>query len=368
MLRRISFFLLPVLSIVAIGSYVIFEVLTKLNIVPTGMPTEITGIIFVVMPLILIATIFLGFSYNNKIITYLYISSAIWLGILLYLFIFSVIILFSSILFGFIGIGEYLQVLSYSLLFLVLVTVIYGIKNANSPVIKTFTIKSDILHNLWADKKIILFSDTHLGIVRGNKFMNKIVKLINEQDPDIVFIAGDIIDGPVFDYELDLAPLKNLVPRLGIYYTPGNHEGYNSQPDKFYPVIKSLTNTLIDQKIVVNGTQIIGLDYKSETTSETKDRLYKTGYDEKTPSIVLLHDPKNTKVLSDVGISLILSGHTHLGQFFPINLIVKSIYRKLAYGVNNFGNCNSVTTCGVGTAVTPIRIGTNPEIVILKII
>ncbi len=368
MIRRFAFFLLPVLGIVAIGSYAIFEVLTKLNIVSTGTPTQIVGAVFVVMPIILIITMFLGFSHNNKIITFLYIPSALWLGILLYLLIYSAIISLFNILFLSIGIEKYLPILSYVLLIGIAILMTYGIINASNPRIKKFTIKSDALRSLWSNKKIILFSDAHLGVVRGTKFMTKIVKLINKQNPDIVFIAGDIIDGPVFDYKAGLASLKNLVPKLGIYYTPGNHEEYNSQPEKFYPIIKSLTNTLIDQKIVVNGTQIIGLDYKTETNKETRDRLYKSGYDKNLPSITLLHDPKHTKVLVEENVSLVLSGHTHSGQFFPINLIVKSIYGKLAYGVNNFGNCNSITTCGVGTAMTPIRIGTSPEIVVIEII
>lgn len=368
MIRRFAFFLLPVLGIVAIGSYTIFEVLTKLNIVSGGTPTQIVGVFFVAMPIILIITMFIGFSHKSKIITYLYIISALWLGILLYLLMYSVIISLSNILFLSMGIEKHLPILSYVLLIGIAILMTYGIINASNPRIKKFTIKSDVLRSLWSDKKIILFSDAHLGIVRSAKFMNKIVELINREKPDIVFIAGDIIDGPVFDYEAGLASLKNLVSKLGIYYTPGNHEEYNSQPEKFYPIIKSMTNTLIDQKIIVNGTQIIGLDYKTETNEETRDRLYKSGYDKNLPSITLLHDPKHTKVLVEENVSLVLSGHTHSGQFFPINLIVKSIYGKLAYGVNNFGNSNSITTCGVGTAMTPIRIGTNPEIVVIEII
>ena len=368
MIRRFAFFLLPVLGIVAIGSYAIFEVLTKLNIVSGGTPAQIVGVFFVAMPIILIITMFIGFSHNNKIITCLYIPSALWLGILLYLLMYSVIISLSNILFVSIGVEKYLPVLSHTLLIGIVILIIYGIINASNPRVKKFTIKSNALRNLWSDKKIILFSDAHLGIVRGAKFMKKVVELINKQNPDIVFIAGDIIDGPVFDYEKGLTSLRDLKPGLGIYYTPGNHEEYNSQPEKFYPIIKSVTNTLIDEKLIVNGTQIIGLDYKTETGAETRERLYKSGYDKNLPSITLLHDPKHTKVLADENVSLILSGHTHSGQFFPISLIVKSIYGKLAYGVNNFGNSNSITTCGVGTAMTPIRIGTNPEIVVIEII
>lgn len=156
--------------------------------------------------------------------------------------------------------------------------------------------------------------------------MKKVVNKINEQKPDIVLIAGDIIDGPVFDYEKGLAPLKNIVSTFGTVYTPGNHEAYNRKPEKFYPIVRNVTTTLLDSKTEINGTTIVGLDYRSESFDATKERLAKTadssaqnGNEESSPSapsIAILHDPRNTDALLDAGISLVVSGHTHCGQFF----------------------------------------------------
>jgi predicted MPP superfamily phosphohydrolase len=235
------------------------------------------------------------------------------------------------------------------------------------PRIVTYDIDSPALSKQWAGKNIVLVSDTHLGVVRSGKFMKKVVGKINEQKPDVVFIAGDIIDGPVFNYQKGLSPLKDIKSTFGIFYTPGNHEGYNPEPEKFYPIVKALTTTVIDSKTEVNGTAIVGLDYRRETVEATAERLKDTGFRADVPTIALLHDPTNVTTLMDAGVSLVLSGHTHCGQFFPINLVVRGIYKEYTYGVNVRGNSTAVTTCGVGTAMSPLRLGTNPEIVVLHI-
>ena len=182
----------------------------------------------------------------------------------------------------------------------------------------------------------------------------------------MVIIAGDIIDGPSFDYEKGLAPLKNMHAPDGVIYTPGNHEGYNRELEKFYPVVESLTTMLRDKIKIVHGTQIVGLDFAHESAEETKKHLEKIGFDQNMPSIVIMHDPTHTAALQEKNVSLVVSGHTHKGQFFPFTLIMKSLYKEFAYGKNVKGKTTSITTSGIGTMMSPIRIGSNPEIVVLS--
>ncbi len=153
----------------------------------------------------------------------------------------------------------------------------------------------------------------------------------------------------------------------GTYFTPGNHEKFNREPNIWEPILKSHVTVLADEKTEINGTQIIGLDFKNEKMDETKIRMEKIGYEKNKPSIVLLHDPKNTPVLAQMGTSLILSGHTHLGQFWPLNLLVKAMYKKFAYGMVKTGGTISITSSGIGTAMSPIRLLTKSEIVVIKI-
>jgi predicted MPP superfamily phosphohydrolase len=75
-------------------------------------------------------------------------------------------------------------------------------------------VTSPSLAPLWKDKKIVLFSDTHLGLVRGEQFTKKVAEMVNAQKPDLVLMAGDMIDGPAIPYERFSAPFKDIICHL----------------------------------------------------------------------------------------------------------------------------------------------------------
>jgi predicted MPP superfamily phosphohydrolase len=317
------------------------------------------------LPLLLLCTIIYASIRYNSIVAVLYTISVVWFPAILYLFLGTIV--FAIIYLG----GMYFnypvdpKMLGWGIIGLVGIMVVYGIVNAENVRITEYAIESPELTKKWAGKKIAIISDVHLGVVRRGHFTKRISAMINELKPDMVIIAGDIIDGPVFDYEKGLAPLKKITPPDGLIYAQGNHEGYNWEPEKFYPVIEKLTTTLIDKTILVDGVQVVGLAYAHESKEETKKRLYTAGYNPELPSLVILHDPTNTQALQNEGASLVISGHTHKGQFFPFNLFMKPIYKEFAYGKNVKGKTTSITTSGIGTMMPPLRLGSNPEIVVL---
>jgi predicted MPP superfamily phosphohydrolase len=310
----------------------------------------------------------IGAKKYHPINAFFYTVSIMWLALLLYFFLAVLALLLINIIIDITGISLLMMFpLAVTTMIIVIGTIVYGIIHANRPKIIDYTIHSPELLPAWKGKNIILISDMHLGLVRSRHFTKKVVRKINALSPDLVIIAGDIIDGPVFDYERGLSPLKDLHSTYGVFYTPGNHEDYNSENEKFYPIVKSLTNTLIDEKAEINGTQIIGLRYHEESLEDTSARLEKTGYDKGRPSIVILHDPRNTPALQNAGVSLVVSGHTHKGQFFPANFIVRFIYKEFIYGMHMHKNTVSITTSGIGTMMMPIRIGTRAEIVRIRV-
>lgn len=356
-----------VLCTLFLGSYFIFSVLKIYGIFKSILFYKIVLVCSIVLPILFIVTMLVGARIYSKINAFFYTISSVYLGMLAYLLVMvAVLAIFylliqktqTQFLFGPVVIGALISVFVAS---------IFSIVNAAHPQIKKLEIHNAQLALLWKDKKIVLVSDTHLGLVRNEKFIKKIVQKINDQNPDIVILAGDIIDGPVVPYEKFTAPFKEIRASYRVFYTPGNHEWYNTEPQKFISVMEKNTTLLLDRKIEINNTQIIGLNYKVETIEETKKRLLETGFNETQPSIVIMHDPKNTQALMDSGVSLSVSGHTHCGQFFPFTLLVRSIYKNLTYGVNNFPNGTSITTCGVGTAGPPFRLGSTPEIVVIHI-
>ena len=105
----------------------------------------------------------------------------------------------------------------------------------------------------------------------------------------------------------------------------------------------------------------------SKQLEKIKSRLKSLEYNSELPSIILIHDPKNVKALSECGVSLVLSGHTHGGQFFPFTIMLDRLYKQYSHGVAYTNNTVSITSYGVGTSMIPARIGTPSEIIVLTI-
>ncbi len=388
-------FIIPFLALIAICSVVIFKSAVTYGLIQSVFAKKFWIWVLILLPVILIVTMAVSNKVYSAVNAFFYTIAATWLAVLLYLFFAAVLLAIILLIARATGSVPnittfipypFMYQLAIAALMIALGAATYGIINATQPRIVSYDITSPALSKMWSGKNIVLVSDTHLGIIRGAGFMQKVVDKINAQDPDLVLIAGDIIDGPVFNYEKGLAPLKDITSTFGTIYTPGNHEGYNREPEKFYPIVRKLTATIVDSSVEINDTTIVGLDYKPESFEATNARLrkitdesVKLGEEENLPIIAILHDPRNTDALLDAGVSLVVSGHTHCGQFFPINVIVKGIYKNHTYGVvNRAGDKSdstiatnrsgvSVTTCGVGTSMSPLRLGTNPEIVVLHI-
>ncbi len=350
------------LIVLGLSSYIVINVWEFALNTPNFLEPYIIGI-FTVLPILLVLTMFYGSKTYHRFLVYIYIPAVLWVGILVYLFM-GALLLTPVILYA----PNHIHSIASGLLLCIAGIISYGVWNARNIKTTIQEVVSPSLFTNWHDKKIILVSDLHTGIVWQEKFVKRLVEKINKENPDVVFIAGDIIDGPVFDYVKALSPLTNIKSTYGVYYTPGNHEYYNQEPEKFWPIIKGFTKTLIDTKEVVNNTQLIGIDYANEGADKILTRLTKSGFDSTLPSIAMLHDPRHAQVLGENGVSLILSGHTHQGQFFPISLLVWFLYRSYTYGITKIGNAVALTTSGVGTAMTPMRIGTRSEIVIVKIL
>lgn len=363
---RIFTFVSMLTIIIGLASVLVFSVFSSYGIFKNPTIHKIVLSILVIMPILLIITHLVGYSSYSKINSLMYTGTVIWFGWFLYVFCTSIILGF---IYFFIKQApqSILTAICISMLTLVTCIVTYATWNASHPVVTTMKVTVPSLSPLWQNKKIVLFSDTHLGLVRGQKFTERVVNLVNKQNPDLVLMAGDMIDGPAIPYETFSAPFKKVQSTYGTYYTPGNHEWYNVTPDKFITVMKHLTKALIDEKFVVNGTQIIGINYGVENEDATQARLTQTGFDKTIPSIAMLHDPKNNDVLTKAGVSLVVSGHTHCGQFWPFTAIVKRIYKDKTYGVRQLGDQATITTCGIGTAFSPFRIGNKPEIVVIEV-
>ena len=256
---------------------------------------------------------------------------------------------------------------------LVFVTVVGGFLNTRLITTKRYNINiyksAGELHSL----TIVMASDLHLGTINGKSFAYNVVDRINKLKPDIVLLAGDIIDEdikPVLRDNVGEALLE-LKAKYGIYGITGNHEYIGGVNDAVDYLLKHNVEMIRDGYIKIdNSFYIVGredrdskrfADYNRKPLSKIMEAV-----DRSLPIIMMDHQPFNLVEARENGIDLQLSGHTHNGQLWPLNYIVGKIY-ELPWGYRLIGNTHYIVSCGVGGWGPPIRIGSGPEIIKIKL-
>ena len=216
--------------------------------------------------------------------------------------------------------------------------------------------------------KIVAANDLHLGYGIGAKELRKWIELINAENPDIVLLAGDIIDTDVKPLkEKNIADiLRKIKSKYGIYAVPGNHE-YISGIDKSLQFLEGAGITVLrDTTVFVDSMfYIVGRDDMSNRSRETIPELMAT-IDRSKPVIMLDHQPYHLEEVEKNGVDLQISGHTHRGQVWPISLITDAIYEN-SYGYLQKGNFHIYVSSGLGIWGGKFRIGTRSEYVVITL-
>jgi uncharacterized protein len=190
------------------------------------------------------------------------------------------------------------------------------------------------------------------------------VAKILKEEPDLIFIAGDLFDGTAIDAARAAKPLNQLTAPQGVYFVAGNHEQFGDDSRYLQAVAATGVRVLSNEKVEVDGLQIIGVPYRN-ATGHLASVLDRIGVDRDRASILLTHAPNHPEIAEAAGVSLQLSGHTHLGQFIPWSWMARRIYRQFVYGLSRIGKMQVFTSSGAGTWGPPLRLGSNPEIVLL---
>jgi predicted MPP superfamily phosphohydrolase len=314
-----------------------------------------------------IAASLLAFRYTNPVLRAFYRAAAVWLGLLTFLFLAAIS---SWIIFGVARLANldlnYHRIVE--LLFGVAVVAgLYGVFNANWTRITRTTVRLANLPAAWRGRTAALISDVHLGHVRNGSFLRRMVAKILREEPNAIFIAGDLYDGTAIDAGRAAEPLNKLTAPQGVYFVAGNHEQFGDDSKYMRAIASAGVRVLNNEKVEVDGLQIIGVPYRNATQDEhLASVLDGVRVDRGRASILLTHAPDRPEVAEAAGVSLQLSGHTHLGQFVPWSWMARRIYRQFVYGLSRIGNMQVFTSSGAGTWGPPLRLGSNPEIVVLE--
>jgi uncharacterized protein len=314
-----------------------------------------------------IAASLLAFRYTNAGLRAFYRAAAVWLGLLSFLFVAAVS---SWIIFGvaqLTGLNVNFHRMVELLFSVAVVAGLYGVFNASWTRITRTTVRLANLPAAWRGRRAALISDVHLGHVRNGSFLRRMVAKILREEPDAIFIAGDLYDGTAIDAGRAAEPLSELTAPHGVYFVAGNHEQFGDDSKYLNAIRAAGVRVLSNEKVEVDGLQIIGVPYRNATQhGHLASVLDGIRLDRDRASILLTHAPDYPEIAEAAGVSLQLSGHTHVGQFIPWSWMARRIYRQFVYGLSRIGKMQVFTSSGAGTWGPPLRLGSNPEIVVLE--
>jgi predicted MPP superfamily phosphohydrolase len=292
---------------------------------------------------------------SNTLTRIFYTGASAWMGISFYLLTFMGIYLLTSF---FVKIpGELAGII---LVVLTAVLSIYSLHNSLSLNVNEIEIP---LKRLKQDMKVVQLSDIHIGSIRNSSYLEKIVKKTNELNPEIVFITGDMVDGSARLHTHTFGAINKL--KAPVFFITGNHETYEGLNEVFRVLRNTDMRILRDEMVESMGIQVIGVEYSFDR-NHMETILSKLKINNEIPSIMLYHLPRELDSVSNAGIGLQLSGHTHAGQMFPFNYLVRLMFRYM-HGIYKYNGTYLHVSPGTGTWGPPMRLGSRCEITLINL-
>ena len=252
---------------------------------------------------------------------------------------------------------------------------VYGYFEAKKLCIERLTVRTSKLPDGVEKIRIAQISDLHLGVLVKDKILNRVIEIIDDEKPDLVVSTGDLVDGVVHHIEQFAERLKTINPRFGKFAVLGNHEIYGGLKYTTKFIADSGFTLLRGQGVTIkNVMNIAGMDFLGgEAKKVRRDLPEKDEYE------VLSALPRDTFTLllkhrSDIEekslglFDLQLSGHTHRGQIFPINLALLFMFQYISGFTQLFKGSAIYVSRGAGTAGPPIRVFSKPEVTIIDVV
>ncbi|HUQ58123.1 metallophosphoesterase [Lentzea sp.] len=246
----------------------------------------------------------------------------------------------------------------------------YGMTQAlGDPRLLTVPVTLDKLRTSLSGFRIAVVSDIHLGPLLGRSHTERIVRMINEQEADLVAIVGDLVDGTVAELGEAAAPLRDLVSKHGSFFVTGNHEYFSGHEQWIAELDRLGVNPLRNEGLTVaGGIELVGVNDvtgKSYDDAPDFDRAF-TGRNRDNPVVLLAHQPVQVSDASSHGVDLQLSGHTHGGQMVPFNFVVP-VQQPSVAGLSKVDDTWLYVSRGAGFWGPPVRVGAPPDITMIEL-
>lgn len=250
---------------------------------------------------------------------------------------------------------------------------IHGNYKFRNPVITELTIHVEKYSPDVKDLRIVVVSDIHVGYLIDRNVLKMYVDKVMDQKPDLILLVGDIIDydlKPVREQRME-EEFKRLKAPYGVFASTGNHEYIQLEAEEENEKIKWLRDesglTLLQDTaiMIANSFYLVGREDDKCLTRKPLFRIMED-VDKQYPIIVMNHEPHDLQDEVDAGADIAVYGHTHDGQIFPNNVLVKALY-EISYGYKKKENTHIYVSSGLGLAGPQYRIGTISEILVLNV-
>ncbi len=250
----------------------------------------------------------------------------------------------------------------------------YGMNTAlGDPRIKRIPVRLPKLDARASGLRMAVVSDLHLGPILGRSHTERIVRMVNGLEPDLVAIVGDLADGTSAQLGPAIRPFRSLESRYGNFFVTGNHEYFYDDVQGWVEELRDLgVRPLLNERVeITHNGATLDLAGVEDVTGEEYDRgpdFARTldGRDTSRPVVLLAHQPVLASEASDHGVDLQLSGHTHGGQMFPLTAVA-ALSNPVLAGLGKVGDTQLYVTRGAGVFGPPVRVGAPPDISVIEL-
>ncbi|OQA08459.1 MAG: putative metallophosphoesterase [Firmicutes bacterium ADurb.Bin373] len=252
--------------------------------------------------------------------------------------------------------------------------IIYGAWNARHPRLVHYDITIPKSAGSLNELHVVAVSDIHLGKIIHNGRLLPLVQQVNNLNPDLILLPGDTVEESVTTFVRHnmSGSLRMLKAKYGTFAIFGNHEYIGGQAEDIYRYLQEAGIIVLrdEYQEIAGSFYLVGRDYQYGERFGGAGRRKLTqvmaGVDRSLPVIMLDHQPSNLNEAQEQGVDLQISGHTHLGQLFPLNIFTGLLF-ETDWGYLRKSDFQLIVSCGFGTWGPPIRVGNVPEIVDINI-
>ncbi|WP_339314865.1 metallophosphoesterase [Paenibacillus sp. FSL M7-0896] len=272
-----------------------------------------------------------------------------------------------------VGLSAFVTEAGTTLLVLLAIFLIWGSRNAWSTVVRTHRLKVEKSIGTSVPLTVAVASDLHLGNIVGNRHLRRMVREMNAMNPDIILLAGDVLDDSIEPFLRNgmEQQLKQLKARYGVYAVLGNHEYYGGSIAQYTEVMRSVgIQVLQDEVVETSGVFVVGRKDKTAEHMEGGRLSVETllhGVDRSKPILMMDHQPTGFGIASEAGVDVLLSGHTHRGQIAPNHWITRRLF-ELDWGYLLKNKLHVIVSSGYGTWGPPIRLASRSELIKLELV